>query len=430
MQKDSFKIRISWLSISIVLIMLYAYSTSFWKYIYFTNFVRNLSLYVVMMVMGLILLKTNFKRMTRASLLIILALFFVMINNKDIQNGDIYYFRGILTMVLFLLVPKKNDRWVAVGKKFIVYATLFFAVFTIWFYFDVDFYRDNILPIFDESSQRQLLYSLNRGASAGLTKNYSINGTFLAEGILAIFGIYLFQGKKKRKIGVVLAIISVFALLLTGKRAHIVFLGAVFIAGYYFYNSDKKKGRLFKIIAIISAILIAFIIVAQFVPSVMLFYDRFIETVNSGDITMGRIEYYAIALQQFKANPILGIGWGGFKYVNSAYTGFANGTYTNAHNMYLQLLCETGILGFLLFMILIVGVLIKSVRLLKKAKKHGKIEASQRLLYAFMLQLFVVLYGITGNPIYDLETMAFYIFACAITLYYDLENKHGIYMSV
>lgn len=427
MDRNSLKIRFSWLSVSVFLIMLYAYSTSLWKYVYFSNIIRNLTLYIVAISMAMLLLATGLRYQQCSQFLLMIAVLFIVINNKDFAKGDIYYLRGILTMILFLLAPKKNDRWIKTGYKIIVFSTLFFAFFTIWFAFDTFFYSTKILTLFDEASQQQLIYSLNRGASAGLTKNYSINATFLVEGILAIISFYVFGNKNWSKKGIVFLLISLFALFLTGKRAHIVFLAAVNIVGYYFYNDDKKRGRIFKILAISVCTLLLFIVAAQFVPSIMLFYNRFVETANSGDITMGRIAFYIVAIEQFIKNPIFGIGWGGFKYVNTGYAGFRSGSYANAHNMYLQLLCETGILGFCLFMLLFWGVFTKSVKLLKKAKKCEDLISAKRLLYAMMLQLFVMLYGITGNPIYDLETMAFYIFTCAITMFYSQKDKYGFF---
>ena len=72
----------------------------------------------------------------------------------------------------------------------------------------------------------------------GLTKHYSTNGMLLAVGTM-IFGSYALT--EKRRSGYLLFLISVAALLLSGKRAHTVFgLTALYLC-YFAYNSNAKK---------------------------------------------------------------------------------------------------------------------------------------------------------------------------------------------
>lgn len=66
------------------------------------------------------------------------------------------------------------------------------------------------------------------------------------------------------------------------------------------------------------------------------------------DITSGRTHFWNVALQIFKDHPIIGAGLGSF---GTAYPNYDtwNGTFRveNAHNDYLQILADAGILGFL-----------------------------------------------------------------------------------
>ncbi|MDQ4120996.1 MAG: O-antigen ligase family protein [Acidobacteriota bacterium] len=69
---------------------------------------------------------------------------------------------------------------------------------------------------------------------------------------------------------------------------------------------------------------------------------------NSGDdISNGRLHFWQTSLQVFRDNPILGVG---FDALGSAYTRYDtwNGVYRveRAHNDYVQILAESGILGF------------------------------------------------------------------------------------
>ena len=69
---------------------------------------------------------------------------------------------------------------------------------------------------------------------------------------------------------------------------------------------------------------------------------KFIER-QGGDQTSGRITLYINALEMFKQKPIL--GWGSGVFANL----YGIGT----HNIYLQLLAENGLIGFILFVTLL-----------------------------------------------------------------------------
>lgn len=68
---------------------------------------------------------------------------------------------------------------------------------------------------------------------------------------------------------------------------------------------------------------------------------------SGDDVSNGRLHFWQTTLQVFRDNPILGVG---FDALASAYTRYDtwNGVYRveRAHNDYLQILAESGILGF------------------------------------------------------------------------------------
>src|SRR5256885_13992718 len=66
-----------------------------------------------------------------------------------------------------------------------------------------------------------------------------------------------------------------------------------------------------------------------------------------------RIYYYATALQLFAAHPLLGIGAGNYQFFDRSYEGEAAGGI--AHNQLLTTAAETGIIGLLMFLWLVLG---------------------------------------------------------------------------
>jgi len=82
---------------------------------------------------------------------------------------------------------------------------------------------------------------------------------------------------------------------------------------------------------------------------------RFIDTVNTDDPSTGRTHFWSVTLEIIKHNPILGTGLGAFGVI---YTRFdsRNGLFRleQAHNDYLQILSDAGIVGALLGLIFLV----------------------------------------------------------------------------
>jgi O-antigen ligase len=75
---------------------------------------------------------------------------------------------------------------------------------------------------------------------------------------------------------------------------------------------------------------------------------RFIDSVNTDDPTTGRAHFWSVTLEIIKAHPWLGTGLGAFGVIYTHYDS-RNGLYRleQAHNDYLQIISDTGVLGAL-----------------------------------------------------------------------------------
>jgi O-antigen ligase len=82
--------------------------------------------------------------------------------------------------------------------------------------------------------------------------------------------------------------------------------------------------------------------------------SRFVGTVNADDPTTGRAHFWRGAVEIIKDRPLLGVGLGGF---GAAYTRHdtSSGAYRleQAHNDYLQLLTDAGVVGFALGLVFV-----------------------------------------------------------------------------
>lgn len=394
---------------SILLLMLYICTTSFWQYIYFSSIVRYGSIVLSLLLALLAAKRPNIKK---GDAIFILTLLFVLINNRNIANGDLYYFWVYLICTVIYLTFKDDLDVISLAFNIFFIAGLIYSLFTFICYLSPTFYFNRIFPIFSAESQNKLMISYNRGAVAGIAKHYSLNAFYITMGILAaISKVFTGSAKVEKRWIIAIGVMTV-ALLLTGKRGHIVFGIAAVLVLYYYYNENKKHGRLFKVIGLVVVIIITFVVLRDFIPGVNLFVERFIETAENNNITMGRNILYVVALQLFKENPIFGIGWGGFVY---EYYRIASSVFA-VHNIYISLLCETGIVGLSVFLIWFVKNMVETIKLYIQIRRGGNVD--NKIMYlmnmALVYQVFFILLGITENPLYDVETIVPYFLSIIV----------------
>ena len=132
----------------------------------------------------------------------------------------------------------------------------------------------------------------------------------------------------------------------------------------------------------------------EYLERYVTFVQRIISNIQGTDVQMdvtsGRTTLWKIALSFFIEHPILGIGWGHFKEYIPAYMGDLN----NVHNNYIQLLCETGVVGFLLVMVPLVLIFRETIKLIRVNKKRSNREpllmALNTTSYGMQISFFVL----------------------------------------
>ena len=179
-----------------------------------------------------------------------LMIFFYVRNNPNIKFYSLTYIQVLLLFVcciLFSALGGFNDRrWMIKMVSSWRYLYFIYIAFTIYMFLDssaINF----VCNLFPDAASTILNQYHNAGIP-GLTKHYSTNGMLLAVGTM-IFGSYALT--EKRRSDYLLFLISVAALLLSGKRAHTVFGLAALYLCYFAYNSNAKKSRLVKGIGVL-----------------------------------------------------------------------------------------------------------------------------------------------------------------------------------
>ena len=333
-------------------------------------------------------------------------------DNKRFGTILVYNTLAYILVWLFYIFTLKDSRWHEPFFKLCLSFGLLHALATWFFKFFPGLYSSTIVPLLGTWGS-SALRELQRGLAPGIAPTYSTNAIYLAFGFSAAVSLLITDRRAKHFIPV---LICISALLLTGKRSQLIVSVAAFLLMYYLYNSDKKMTRFFNLCGIAIVSVMVFDIAVQFVPELATFINRFQQTAEMGDVTLGRTARFAESMLVFLEHPFFGIGWNGSSY----YFASTIDIYINVHNIYIQLLCETGIVGSILYFAFFIYNYVQAWQITKKVKcsNYSKIQKAA-ICSAFMIETFFLLYGITGNPLYDFQALFPYVASCGIIYYYS-----------
>lgn len=313
-----------------------------------------------------------------------------------------------------------------ISMKFMTFFGAFFAGGVILNYFLPSLYDLclNFFPSGFENAIRATTY-LTGQRIQGFTTNPGHAAGFIVIAILA--SIAQMERGNRRKKGKMLIVFMLATLSLTAKRAHFLFTIITVVFCYLLPVRGKEKmKRYWKVFLVISALCVATVVSWDYLVTIP-FFARMEETLQGlmigEDVTSTRSALSLWAMQLFKENPVMGIGWNAYKT-----TVIGNATMATAldtHNIYLQLLCETGIIGFALFISFFAVLWIQTKNAYIdciKLDKNENLTWGIALKFSFMFQTFFLLYGLTGNPLYDQSWQIIYMFSVAICMGYRYKN--------
>lgn len=351
--------------------------------------------------------------------------FFLMIlpllwNNRDLEAGG--YTRPLQYLwIAFLYLAYRSsakEDWIDKFIKIIMFVGAFYAFFTIISFFSSDFYFGFIYPKLSMISSQEATRLTNFYASGymtGITAHYSTNGIYIGLGIIPFFICAVLEKyylKKKRFILFVVFLLVLLSLALTGKRAHLLFSLAALIIVMYFYYSDQKYSRVVKILFYLILAFITIYIVSLFIPEILNAYNRILQGIAENNLDNGRDALSNYALVAFASAHVFGHGWAWFSQYNIVSPG------DHVHNTYYQLLCETGVVGFVIYVGFLVILLVRDIRfLIKICKRKQDYMPHDRVVVccAVAYEIFFMMYMVTGNPLYEFSCyMPLFLFIAAV----------------
>ena len=360
------------------------------------------------------------------SLLWIGGLVLALLHNRRLQAGDysakmIFWFG----MVLIMLLIRGLDSWIGLFKNGIVFFTVV-HVFFAWLFKFVPPLFNIFCSMFGGDTRATMLMHYSRGYLLGITTHYSTLAIYLGNGAVVLWALYKEETvQKKKKKYLALFSVTLITLAMIGKRGMLIF-AAISFGIYELLTKAKDLRKTLPIIlkyAAIAAVVIGGLVIAAYtiMPQLMMTMTRFTEGTEGTDITSGRSRMWLLAVQQFLNHPFLGIGWFGYRdaYEAAWYHG-SSYQKLDTHNVYLQLLCETGLFGFVLFMVTFILPLIFAIKVLRTAvfrmKDCTAFKYKEELAVGTILQVLFLLYCFTGNPLYDPQNYIIYFLSIAMTL--------------
>ncbi len=334
-------------------------------------------------------------------------------NNLYLQSGSILFHAFTISIAVLLVSAVSTSDWIDMFLKGATILGMMHAVSTIVLRFTPGIYLGVIAPMY-RSSYSKLVSWYSQGCMPGLASHYTLNGIYLTIGLFASTALAIKYMDLYKIKGFIIPMVFILALLLTGKRAHLFFALIVLYALYYLYLSYDKRTRALKMIGIALVVLFVGIVIILYVPSLSTAFTRMQDSLEEGDITNTRTTFWALALMLFREHPFKGIGWGQFLTYSESLLGYR----ANVHNNFFQLLCETGVIGFLVYVGWVIFYLVRTIWIFTKIRvASNDNEKIVNIAFCFAFQLFFLMYFFTGNPLYDKETFIPYFLSCVITNY-------------
>lgn len=238
--------------------------------------------------------------------------------------------------------------------------------------------------------------------SSGYYTGFSHEVSFTMFLIVVGLGLYLYEAGLKNNYKKWLPIAFLFAaLFVSGKRATLVFfVGTVFLVQYVI---GERKGRLMKYGACAVAGVLAlwvFYPVWSRIPALHRI-NEFVQYFAAGDLagmTSGRTAIYENAIKLWNTNRWFGIGWGNFKYMvpdTAWYSGF------DVHNCFLQILCETGIIGLVFYAFICTASIVNSIKCINCFRRQKSSGSYNLAVFCCYMQMFFILYSLTEPILYE-----------------------------
>ncbi len=300
------------------------------------------------------------------------------------KSSFLYLRFGLFALAIIYILEVANKKF----YSFFLYSILITLFFLIAYAFiEFFFYEISFLNISRIDEKRVTSFFGDE----------KILGGYLLR-ILPLVLYLIFKVNMDKKIGAIILMIVFLGIIISGERTSVV-LSIIMLNLLFFLNFSIKQKIVFSSMLIISVSLFLLFSGNLFQRLVLeTFNDIFITPNNISNFNIfstGHTYYYITSLKMFFDNPIFGIGPNLFRVLcsNIEY-GLGtdiNNCSTHPHNYYLQLLAETGILGFIFLLSFFTWI---SINIFKHILKIKLIDDYK---YCLLISFFINIFPISSH---------------------------------
>lgn len=233
-------------------------------------------------------------------------------------------YASIFALLTSLSLSKREKDWIVIG--FIIASVIY----------------SNLIIFYRITNPTMYIHSKITILGSELDPNY------IGLPLIVAFSILLFDtiNRKVRMINILALFMLAFSVLLTSSRGNFLSL-VVCIIGNILHFINNNDMKIYKKILIVVILMLSICIFWDFTSNSYTPYLQRILDFSGEDIGNGRSELWNEAIDLWWKRPLFGNG----------FEALGNLINKGAHNTYIQVLCDSGIVGFLLFSLFLINML-------------------------------------------------------------------------
>ena len=359
----------------------------------------------------------------RGAMLWLAAVIFLNFLRPDSQHSadTLSYVISMTVCTGFVWLWQKNDRACSWALKLLLASALALTALVLLYMIFPEPIYGLLYPRLSAVAQHYFDYFLPKGYGICLG-GYTFTDYIIFCGIAICWGKIVAQKRSWQNL-LWLALIFVFgfAILALGRRGEL--LGAVVLCAAMVLLLCSPRMRLLLIFGGGGLILLFLWLFVEFLPQfkeIDIFY-RYVRTVenlvNGYDFTSGRTGLFTLAIEGFRSAPVFGIGFDKFyTLVNPLLTDIEGNVMQDAHNIYLQMLCETGIVGTVLTLAPMFWLLVTTFRALQAARRREDRAGTELLTVSLLIQSYLLFLGLLDPTFQKIVFWCFYGLAAMLLM--------------
>ncbi len=364
--------------------------------IFFSDIVHYITLInIICLVLYLVYMILNKVNLRFIKAMKIWGIYLILVSLNLIIGGDGNFIISFLLINLVMFLELSIGGMGLLEYKIIrIFSECHLLTSLIVYFLPHSIYDGLFAIILGKNAMANYSWRVISNMNAGITTQPGINAMYLSL-LIMICAVEIIEKKRKIIFNILLFLCSFLMLVTTGKRSAVVI--TILIIILYFCSIHLKEIKKITFNSIVnSMILVSLFVIFGYwlinnsneIQTILIKTQKLSEM---GDISNGRFEIWDYALKKWYEHPILGIG---FKQIQSERG-------IDVHNTYIQILAETGIIGFSVFIVALIRILMYSYKSVKANLTNCSVDTKCSIGFGFMLICFLTIYGFVGNTFID-----------------------------